>query len=119
VCLTSGVLPWSQAVDHWWQGPQGDEDGQLLPLQRKLKVCTMSADFWGLPTAGGTATAYGLLTSALSEDTSLDVHTSLCSVSSWPFQGLCLLYASLYQWVALLLPILQSASAATFPASVS
>ena len=33
----------------------------------------MSADFWGLPTAGGTATAYGLLTSALSEDTSLDV----------------------------------------------
>ena len=33
----------------------------------------MSADFWGLPTAGGTATAYGLLTSALSEDPSLDV----------------------------------------------
>ena len=33
----------------------------------------MTADFWGLPTAGGTATAYGLLTSALSEDPSLDV----------------------------------------------
>lgn len=47
--------------------------GQLLPLPRSLRVCTMSADFWGLPTAGGTATAYGLLTSALSEDPSLDV----------------------------------------------
>ncbi|CAL8463815.1 g3349 [Coccomyxa elongata] len=48
-------------------------DGNLLPLPRSLRVCTMSADFWGLPTAGGTATAYGLLTSALSEDPSLDV----------------------------------------------
>ncbi len=47
--------------------------GKLLPLPRSLRVCTMSADFWGLPTAGGTATAYGLLTSALSEDPSLDV----------------------------------------------
>lgn len=51
------------------KGPQGN----LLPLPRSLRVCTMSADFWGLPTAGGTATAYGLLTSALSEDSSLDV----------------------------------------------
>lgn len=50
-------------------------DGRLLPLPRSLRVCTMSADFWGLPTAGGTATAYGLLTSALSEDPSLDVRT--------------------------------------------
>ena len=47
--------------------------GKLLPLPRSLRVCTMTADFWGLPTAGGTATAYGLLTSALSEDPSLDV----------------------------------------------
>jgi len=53
--------------------PIKNSEGRLLPLPRNLKVCTMSADFWGLPTAGGTATAYGLLTSALSEDTSLDV----------------------------------------------
>ena len=53
--------------------PIKDARGQLLPLPRNLRVCTASADFWGLPTAGGTATAYGLLTSALSEDTSLDV----------------------------------------------
>ena len=53
--------------------PIKDSSGRLLPLPRNLRVCTMSADFWGLPTAGGTATAYGLLTSALSEDTSLDV----------------------------------------------
>ena len=53
--------------------PIKDARGRLLPLPRSLRVCTMSADFWGLPTAGGTATAYGLLTSALSEDTSLDV----------------------------------------------
>ena len=52
-------------------------DGNLLPLPRSLRVCTMSADFWGLPTAGGTATAYGLLTSALSEDPSLDVSNFL------------------------------------------
>ena len=57
--------------------PIKDARGRLLPLPRSLRVCTMSADFWGLPTAGGTATAYGLLTSALSEDTSLDVSARL------------------------------------------
>ncbi len=57
--------------------------GRLLPLPRNLRVCTMSADFWGLPTAGGTATAYGLLTSALSEDPSLDVRVSASPASSW------------------------------------
>lgn len=69
--------------------PIKNAEGKLLPLPRNLKVCTMSADFWGLPTAGGTATAYGLLTSALSEDPSLDVSAlawnrlleHLCSLS--------------------------------------
>ena len=58
--------------------PIKNAEGKLLPLPRNLKVCTMSADFWGLPTAGGTATAYGLLTSALSEDPSLDVSALAC-----------------------------------------
>ena len=33
----------------------------------------MTADFWGLPTAGGTATAYGLLAGALEDDPNLEV----------------------------------------------
>ena len=60
--------------------PIKDHDGKLLRLPRNLRVCTMSADFWGLPTAGGTATAYGLLTSALSEDPSLDVSILVLSL---------------------------------------
>lgn len=30
-----------------------------------LGVCIMTADFWGTPTAGGTATAYHLLAQAI------------------------------------------------------
>ena len=33
----------------------------------------MTADFWGKRGAGGTATAYGLLTAALDEDPDLEV----------------------------------------------
>lgn len=32
----------------------------------RLGVCIMTADFWGSPTAGGTATAYHLLAQARS-----------------------------------------------------
>ena len=38
-----------------------------------LKVCIMSADFWGLKSAGGTATAYHLLAAVLSKDKSIKV----------------------------------------------
>ena len=68
--------------------------GRLLPLPRNLRVCTMSADFWGLPTAGGTATAYGLLTSALSEDTSLDVSSALLPSAPLLPDVLCMQQAS-------------------------
>ncbi len=44
-----------------------------LPLV--AQVCLMTADFWGLPTAGGTATAYGLLAGALEDDPNLEVGT--------------------------------------------
>ena len=43
----------------------------------------MTADFWGLPTAGGTATAYGLLAGALEDDPNLEVRIStfvLCTL---------------------------------------
>ena len=41
------------------------------------QVCLMTADFWGLPTAGGTATAYGLLAGALEADPNLEVLPSV------------------------------------------
>lgn len=51
-----------------------DASGQLLPLTRPLKVCLMTADFWGRKGAGGTATAYSLLAAALDDDPDLEVH---------------------------------------------
>ena len=39
----------------------------------KLKVCILTADFWGLKAAGGTATAYHLLAAALAKEESLQV----------------------------------------------
>lgn len=42
-----------------------------------IKVCIMTADFWGLKSAGGTATAYHLLAAVLAK--SRDLHVSL-----WP-----------------------------------
>lgn len=42
----------------------------------KLKVCIFSADFWGLKSAGGTATAYHLLAAVLGKVDSLEVNTS-------------------------------------------
>ena len=42
---------------------------------KALKVCIMTADFWGLKSAGGTATAYHLLAAVLAK--SKDIHVSL------------------------------------------
>ena len=39
----------------------------------KLKVCILTADFWGLKAAGGTATAYHLLAAALAKEENLQV----------------------------------------------
>lgn len=39
----------------------------------KLKVCILTADFWGLKSAGGTATAYHLLAAVLAKQDHLDV----------------------------------------------
>ena len=41
--------------------------------QPVLKVCIMSADFWGLKSAGGTATAYHLLAAVLSKNPAIKV----------------------------------------------
>jgi hypothetical protein len=49
---------------------------QLRPLPRPLRVCLMTGDFWGLPGASGTATAYGLLAGALEADPSLQARAS-------------------------------------------
>ena len=38
-----------------------------------LNACIMSADFWGLKTAGGTATAYHLLAAVLSKHKNIKV----------------------------------------------
>ena len=40
-----------------------------------LNACIMSADFWGLKTAGGTATAYHLLAAVLSKHKAIKVRT--------------------------------------------
>ena len=45
------------------QGTKAEAQGQKV-----LKICIMSADFWGLKTAGGTATAYHLLAAVLSKN---------------------------------------------------
>lgn len=34
----------------------------------ELRVCIMSADFWGVPASGGTATAYHLLADAIASN---------------------------------------------------
>lgn len=56
----------------------------LLKLKKRskpLKVCVMSADFWGLKTAGGTATAYHLLAAMLAKSHALEVHLLLTALS--------------------------------------
>lgn len=51
-----------------------DISGQLSALPMRLRVCLMTANLWGLPTASNTATAFGLLAGALGADPSLEVH---------------------------------------------
>ena len=46
----------------------------LADRERALEhICLVTADFWGLPTAGGTATAYHLLAKALADEGSQSV----------------------------------------------
>ena len=49
----------------------GVMDKQADP--KALKVCIMTADFWGLKSAGGTATAYHLLAAVLAKSKALHV----------------------------------------------
>ena len=57
-----------------------------LNVDKWEQVCVMSADFWGLKTAGGTATAYHLLAAMLAKSHALEVgslagsHQNLLSV---------------------------------------
>ena len=53
--------------------PIYSDDGSLLALERPLRICLLTADFWGRTGAGGTATAYSLLASALDEDADFEV----------------------------------------------
>lgn len=49
---------------------------QLQPKEvspQALKVCILTADFWGLKSAGGTATAYHLLAAVLAKSPQLHV----------------------------------------------
>lgn len=57
------------------RAPVRGDNGELLPLAAPLRVCLMTADFYGLPNAGPIATAYTLLAAALGTDPSLKVHT--------------------------------------------
>ena len=45
----------------------------FLHVLHCAQVCVMSADFWGLKTAGGTATAYHLLAAMLAKSHALEV----------------------------------------------
>ena len=51
--------------------------GQVKPLTAstngKLNICILSADFWGLKSAGGTATAYHLLAAVLGQVDNFEV----------------------------------------------
>ena len=47
--------------------------------QSTLNVCIVTADFWGLAAAGGTATAYHLLAAVLAKEESLNVSCQQCS----------------------------------------
>ena len=58
------------------QKPIRDQDGQLLPLEKPLRVCLMTADFAGLPNSGHISTAFTLLAAALGTDPSLKVSLS-------------------------------------------
>ena len=49
----------------------GIVDNQANP--KALRVCIMTADFWGLKSAGGTATAYHLLAAVLAKSKGLHV----------------------------------------------
>lgn len=62
----------AEEVDHL-KASIRDELGRLLPLEQPLRVCLLTADFWGRKGAGGTATAYSLLAAALDEDPDLEV----------------------------------------------
>ena len=59
-------------------GERGNEEtATFVRKQSKvLKTCVMSADFWGLKTAGGTATAYHLLASTLAKSHALQARTT-------------------------------------------
>jgi hypothetical protein len=63
------------------------EGPRELPKAERLKVCVLTADFWGLKTAGGTATAYHLLASTLAKSKALDVSLPTfhdpCSFVHW------------------------------------
>ncbi|CAL8462880.1 g2414 [Coccomyxa elongata] len=50
-----------------------DRGMSLRPRGAPLGVCIMTADYWGLKTAGGTATAYHLLAQALASSEELQV----------------------------------------------
>jgi hypothetical protein len=53
------------------QRPMHDGEGHLLPLETPLRVCLMSADFYGLPNPGPIAIHFHLLAEALAQDPSL------------------------------------------------
>lgn len=62
--------------------PVRDAEGALLPLDQRLRVCLMSADFHGLPNPGPIATAFHLLAGALAADPSLEVRMSHLSLAA-------------------------------------
>ena len=60
----------------------GAEKASDAPVKKKgigaaeqgiLNVCILTADFWGLKAAGGTATAYHLLAAVLAKEERLNV----------------------------------------------
>ena len=55
--------------------PVHDAAGQLLPLDAPLRVCLMSADFYGLPNPGPIAIHFHLLAQTLTADPSMQVHS--------------------------------------------
>ena len=71
----------------------GDKEAiKKVPKSDALRVCIMTADFWGLKSAGGTATAYHLLAAVLAKEKNLHVSAVAESLAEWQMVIPCLMH---------------------------
>ena len=78
-------------IQPWWGmgATHTHFEVELVHAQgQQLKICILTADFWGLKTAGGTATAYHLLAGVLggNKDFKASSWNVVCTELPLPFQ---------------------------------